>query len=428
MSKSDFMVYVAENIGDNPEKGRKYVGKTNDLRRRALRHRAEAKNGSRCLFHMAIRKFGIDAFEFKPDRTGMFEWEAYDHEVELIAHLDTFHGDGYNMSEGGDGDWGSTRVATAEELEKRIKEMNKLHLDPEFRMKMNAALGIPVIVGFKKYNSLAEAVKITGSTAKSLKKRIRMGMPGYTFDLDRIWSKDEIKSCILPKQRLDSCTPLIADFKKFRSMREAERKLKTSRGKIKHRLDNGYPGYSLDLNKTWDEEERRLMQESGNKSRVAYRPIIAEFKKFITMKDAEKEIGVSNHTIKNRIEKGVPGYSYDLNRTWTEEEINEWKSKYHSGDKIPVMVNFVPYISIQKAIEQTGICRATINRRIRNCVPGYAKTINKCYFGNTPLTWRFNMKAKDFEYYELDENDRPIRQFHRMSPVIQFADDQSNRF
>ena len=126
MNKSNYLVYVAENVGDNPERGFKYVGKTNHMVDRKYRHRKAGERGSQNDFHVAIHKWGWESFEWSIDRDGMLEWEALDHEIELIAHLDTFLGDGYNMTPGGDG-----LTECSDEMKKRIGDgVRKAYSDP----------------------------------------------------------------------------------------------------------------------------------------------------------------------------------------------------------------------------------------------------------------------------------------------------------
>lgn len=91
--------------------GKRYVGITEGtLEDRWLGHLSDVNKGSKLIFHCAIRKYGVDAFD-----VGMIE-ECNNvelmkkAEIRLINELNTFVGDhpdkGYNMTRGGDGTWG----------------------------------------------------------------------------------------------------------------------------------------------------------------------------------------------------------------------------------------------------------------------------------------------------------------------------------
>ena len=132
MKKNSNLVYVFVNMGDNPERGFRYVGKTDDFKRRLKDHYRDTMNGSDLKFHKALRKWG-PVFDVAIDREGMFEWEALDHEVELISHYDSCHGNGYNMTEGGE------MMILSEEARKKIsKAARKRYEDPAERERSRA--------------------------------------------------------------------------------------------------------------------------------------------------------------------------------------------------------------------------------------------------------------------------------------------------
>lgn len=144
------LVYIAENVGDNPERGWKYVGKTcGGLNKRRRDHRIAAFGTEQSMkdFHVAIRKWGWESFKWDIDRERMLDWQALDHEVDLIEFFDTCHGPGYNMTEGGEGITFTdaikeklseiqTRNYAKPEMRKTVSEwMKKAWATPEYRAK-----------------------------------------------------------------------------------------------------------------------------------------------------------------------------------------------------------------------------------------------------------------------------------------------------
>lgn len=83
--------------------GKGYVGWTVDLERRKGWHKKDAYDGSRLVFHCAIRKYGWDAFEWSM----LAEDDDNDWlcllEQKWIKRLGTKLPNGYNMTDGGDG-------------------------------------------------------------------------------------------------------------------------------------------------------------------------------------------------------------------------------------------------------------------------------------------------------------------------------------
>ncbi len=84
------------------DSGRAYIGKTNDVRKRQLKHLNAAKNDSSFHYHRALRKYGENAFDTEILWEGECESEAYEQEIKLISEYDTYN-NGYNMTVGGDG-------------------------------------------------------------------------------------------------------------------------------------------------------------------------------------------------------------------------------------------------------------------------------------------------------------------------------------
>ena len=89
----------------NMVNGHAYIGQSVDIHKRWRRHKADIKNINsewhNSLICMAMRKYGIDNFEFKVLEECDFE-RLNEREIYWIAYYDTYH-DGYNRTLGGDG-------------------------------------------------------------------------------------------------------------------------------------------------------------------------------------------------------------------------------------------------------------------------------------------------------------------------------------
>ena len=86
---------------------KKYIGCTivNPITRWS-RHKSSAKTGSDTHLHRAIRKYGIENFRLEVIEECLSIDKMKEAEIEWIAEFDTFHGDGYNMTAGGEGSFG----------------------------------------------------------------------------------------------------------------------------------------------------------------------------------------------------------------------------------------------------------------------------------------------------------------------------------
>jgi len=102
------------------ESGKQYIGITNNLKRRWTCHRSVVNKNT--YIANAIRKYGVNAFEFKHIATAFDEDSAIQIERLLIADRKTLCPDGYNLGLGGEGKPG--HVNTKETREK-ISKGNK---------------------------------------------------------------------------------------------------------------------------------------------------------------------------------------------------------------------------------------------------------------------------------------------------------------
>lgn len=115
-----YSIYVKTNILNN----KKYVGFSNDVEARQRQHIRDANNGSKCILHKAMRKYGNENFSLEIiyeslDRTHILEMETY-----FIKKYESYWqtGKGYNMTFGGEGASGYKH--TPEELENLSKRFS----------------------------------------------------------------------------------------------------------------------------------------------------------------------------------------------------------------------------------------------------------------------------------------------------------------
>lgn len=106
-----YCIYLAK----NKVNGKLYIGKTLHFERRKKEH---LSSNSEDLFHRAIRKYGIDNFEWEIIEDGIqSNYEACERESYWIRYFNSYfkwvNSNGYNMTKGGDGGngWNSRKVA-----------------------------------------------------------------------------------------------------------------------------------------------------------------------------------------------------------------------------------------------------------------------------------------------------------------------------
>jgi len=127
-------VYMATNIVN----GKRYVGKTIfSLEHRRSMHKNSAEKRSKCAFHCALKKYGIENFEWRIIVETDDDEELREFEIESIAFLHTKVPNGYNMTDGGDGTSGHKMT---EETKCKISRKAKGRLvSKEVRRKMSEA-------------------------------------------------------------------------------------------------------------------------------------------------------------------------------------------------------------------------------------------------------------------------------------------------
>ncbi len=120
----------------NKENGKYYIGQTKGtLKNRIRSHKSASKNKDN-IFYRAIRKYGIDAFEWEVVEECSSKKELDECEVRLIAE----NLEGYNIAKGGEG--GDT-ISNHPDLERIKADVSKFHkgktLSEEHKRKISEA-------------------------------------------------------------------------------------------------------------------------------------------------------------------------------------------------------------------------------------------------------------------------------------------------
>lgn len=115
----------------NKINGKCYVGQTTQhLRRRRTTHERDAINGSPCVFHRAIRKYGSDSFEWAVLFRDLDLDEMDILEREAIKVRNCFAPNGYNLTDGGN----SQKIIHEETKQKLREAANRQFESQEARM------------------------------------------------------------------------------------------------------------------------------------------------------------------------------------------------------------------------------------------------------------------------------------------------------
>lgn len=92
-------IYMIEHVS----KKKRYIGQTNNVKNRMCRHKSDAKSGMSGALYDAIRLHGVDSFTVSVIDYAFTKEELNEAERYYIELYDTFHGEGYNCTEGGEG-------------------------------------------------------------------------------------------------------------------------------------------------------------------------------------------------------------------------------------------------------------------------------------------------------------------------------------
>ena len=107
----------------NKVNGKCYRGRTvKTMTARKAEHICNAKYDNNCVFHRAIRKYGMDAFEWEEVYSDVFERDLNGLEIECIKWFGSKIPNGYNMTDGGEGSIGYKH---SEEVKKKIGDISR---------------------------------------------------------------------------------------------------------------------------------------------------------------------------------------------------------------------------------------------------------------------------------------------------------------
>lgn len=135
------VIYKATNLIN----GKIYIGKTTKrFNKRKFSHLFEARNGSRRIFHRAIRKYGPGNFKWEVIDQCLFEEQLSDLEKHYIKTFNAKTPNGYNLTDGGEGVSGckanSGRVVSMETRKKISIANTGKHHSKETKKKLSVIL------------------------------------------------------------------------------------------------------------------------------------------------------------------------------------------------------------------------------------------------------------------------------------------------
>jgi len=119
---------------------KKYVGKTEQSSpiKRWRRHIYDSFNGSECYLHRSMRRNGVDNFHFQIIDCCNNPDELNEMEIEYISEFNTYYGEGYNSTLGGEGCSG--RVMSDETKKKISQKAKNRTISTEHRKKITEKL------------------------------------------------------------------------------------------------------------------------------------------------------------------------------------------------------------------------------------------------------------------------------------------------
>lgn len=157
----------------NTYNGKYYVGQTvQPIHIRKYQHTQNAKKGSTQVFHKALRKYGVDAFEFSIVVDNVPVKLLDDLEISIIYMYDAFT-KGYNATEGG---FGRRGAITPEEVKEKIRQGNlgKKHTEGSIQLMRKIHAG--KIITAETRRKMADGkrgVKYTGTAKENIGKALR---------------------------------------------------------------------------------------------------------------------------------------------------------------------------------------------------------------------------------------------------------------
>lgn len=180
----------------NKINGKMYIGQTiNSLEKRKWKHiNCALRKIDNIYFHNALRKYGADLFEWTViDRCATIE-QLNKLEIFYIGFHNTF-GEGYNLTEGGDGSMGrkyselsKLKMSIAKKgkipseatiMGRRNKKVSEETLEKISGENNHSARG--VIINGERFPTLIAAAKSLGVVHTTITNRIRKKVKGYSY-------------------------------------------------------------------------------------------------------------------------------------------------------------------------------------------------------------------------------------------------------
>ena len=396
MSKErNYLVYVITCLPT----GLKYVGMTNDLSRRKSQHFNSAKTGAKSgTLYDAMRKYPRDQFLWEVDRDEMFEWEAKTHEIELIAHFDTFRGPGYNQTEGGDHGTGMS-PEKAKEFGKFLRQYWKDNPDILARMGRSRSqfykdnpqarkeMSKKIRALFTPEKRAAQSEKIKRIAANPMhRKKLKDSRNRYFKNHPESGKKHSEKMKRLYKERPEIWTgigamnksrwdtnpethprskPVLADGLPFAQQTIAAKYLECSVSSIANRIKWKWKGYRhltigeyhqmlFLYQKSPDTKAKAEAEAEARKARRieihhASKPVHFDGRDFLSRKEMKEHYGAADKTIKEWLNNGLTSppetwkaqdkrrqsYRESRNMPWVYVvEIDDKKHEFHSQREI----------------------------------------------------------------------------------------------
>ena len=149
---------------------RKYIGKTNDAKGRWSAHKRAANRGSISHFHLALKKYGIENFDFEVLEECVDENTAYEREHQLIVeHRTMEHDYGFNMNEGGQGGCNPSEETRKKlRLRKYLPQSSGWKWTDEMRRRAsNTHKGKVISAESREKNRLAHLGRVTSEETKA---------------------------------------------------------------------------------------------------------------------------------------------------------------------------------------------------------------------------------------------------------------------
>lgn len=168
------------------DSGKRYIGKSNNIAARWAAHRKDAKHSRGYAIHHAIRKYGLDAFDFEVLEFCDSDADALEAETYWIRWYDTMAPNGYNLTVGGEG--GERSAETRRKLSEALKGKPK---SKEHRRKLSEA-NAGVKLSPERVEILRQAAKKRPPVSEETRRRKSASLRGRKLSPEHV---EKLKTC-----------------------------------------------------------------------------------------------------------------------------------------------------------------------------------------------------------------------------------------